>query len=268
MPLIQVNDINLYYELHGPEHADVVVLSNGIFMSTASWAFQVAAIQRHFRVLVYDCRGMWKSDHPAGPYSMEQHADDLASLLNALGISKAHIAGISYGGEISMVFAIRYPQMTRSLVVSSSVSQIDPLLNAIGQSWSGALQSRDPGTLFNVTHPFNFSEDWIRNNQAVLAASRKGYELMDFTSVSELMAAFTRLSITDQLSRITCPTLVLVGENDLLKPRKYSEIITNNIPGAELIIIPDAGHAVCLEKPGAFNSAVLGFILKHSEVVA
>jgi len=134
MPRIKVNDINLYYELQGPEEADVVVLSNGIFMSTASWGFQVAALKEHFRVLTYDCRGMWQSDHPAGPYSMELHADDLAGLLSNLGISRAHIAGISYGGEVSMTFAIKYPQMTRTLILSSVVSQIDPLLRAIGEA--------------------------------------------------------------------------------------------------------------------------------------
>ena len=98
MPFQQVNDIQMYYELHGPETADVIVLSNGIFMSTASWGYQVVELKKHFRVLVYDCRGMWQSDHPEGPYSMEQHADDLAGLLTALGIRTAHIGGISYGG--------------------------------------------------------------------------------------------------------------------------------------------------------------------------
>lgn len=267
MPLIQVNNVNLFYELNGPENADVVVLSNGIFMSTASWGYQVATLKKHFRVLTYDCRGMWQSEHPSGPYSMEEHADDLAELLKALGIQKAHIAGISYGGEISIVFAIKYAQMTRSLIISSSVSQLDPLLQAIGNSWSGALQSKDAKTLFDVTLPYNFSENWIKENTAALENSRKRYEQMDFNSVAELMAAFTRLNVTSELKTISAPTLVLVGEEDILKSRKYSEIIANEIPNAEFIIIPHAAHAVCLEKPGAFNSIMLGFLLKHCEVV-
>ena len=268
MPLINVNDVNLYYELHGPEHADVIVLSNGIFMSTASWGYQVAALKQHFRVLVYDCRGMWKSDHPAGPYSMEQHADDLAALLHALDITVAHIAGISYGGEISMTFALKYPEMVRSLIVSSSVSQIDPLLMAIGQSWAVAMQTKDAKTLFSVTLPYNFSENYIQANQELLAATGKKYEQMDFESVSELMAAFIKLELTGELKKIVAPTLVVVGEEDLLKPRKYSEIITREIPNSELLIIPHAAHAVCIEKPGEFNTAVLGFLLRHCEVVA
>lgn len=268
MPLIKVNDIDLYYELHGPENADVIVLSNGIFMSTASWAYQVAAFKQHFRVLVYDCRGMWKSDHPAGPYSMEQHADDLAELLRVLGIEKAHIAGISYGGEISMIFALKYSKMVRSLIVSSSVSQIDPLLLAIGQSWAAAIKSRDAETLFFVTLPYNFSENYIEANQAILAASARRYEQMDFESVSELMAAFIKLDITDDLKKIISPSLVIVGEEDILKSRKYSEIISQEIPNAEFVIIPHAAHAVCIEKPGEFNAAVLGFVLRNCEVVA
>ena len=111
MPRIAVNNTTLYYEFHGPQDGEVIVLSNGIMMSTASWYFQTQALSRHFRVLLYDCRGMWQSDHPEGPYSMELHADDLAGLLDTLGIEKAHIAGISYGAEVSLVFALR--QLTR-----------------------------------------------------------------------------------------------------------------------------------------------------------
>ncbi|MBA3073802.1 MAG: alpha/beta fold hydrolase [Anaerolineae bacterium] len=268
MPLIKVNNINLYYELHGPENADVIVLSNGIFMSTASWAYQVAELKKHFKVLVYDCRGMWKSDHPVGPYSMELHADDLAGLLQALKIEKAHIAGISYGGEISMVFALKYASMVRSLIVSSSVSQIDPLLMAIGESWIGALQNHNGDTLFKVTLPYNFSEGYIKENQVMITNSAKRYEQMDFKPVLELMAAFMKLDITKELKKITSPTLVIVGEEDILKSRKYSEIIAYEIPNSELVIIPHAAHAVCLEKPGEINSAVLGFVLRNCEAVS
>jgi 3-oxoadipate enol-lactonase len=268
MPLTHVNNVDLYYELHGPENADVIVLSNGIFMSTASWGFQIAALKQHFRVLVYDCRGMWQSEHPAGPYSMEQHADDLAALLQGLGIEKAHIAGISYGGEISMVFAVQHPEMTRSLIVSSSVSHIEPLLHAIGESWQNALARQDGGLVFSVTLPYNFSEQWLQANQAILPNTRARYDQLDCVSGLALMNAFMEFNFTDQLHRITAPTLVLVGEQDILKTPHYAHIIANNIPGAELVEIPDAGHAVCLEKPGAFNSAFLGFLLKHSEVVA
>ena len=268
MPYQAVNGINLYYELHGPQHADVIVLSNGIFMSTSSWGYQVASLSRHFRVLVYDCRGMWQSDHPDGPYSMDQHVEDLAGLLTALGIGKAHVGGISYGGEISMLFAIKYPERTRSLIVSSAVSQVDTLLASMGALWTGAISRNDPDALFEASLPLNFSEAWLQANSGALDATRRKYHQMDLVSAGELMRAFSEINFTDELRKITAPTLVVVGELAILKPRKYAEIIAGEIPGAELVILPDGGHAVCLEQPGVFNSVVIGFVLKNSEVVA
>lgn len=268
MPFQKVNGINLYYELHGPEQADVVVLSNGIFMSSSSWGYQVAEFKKRFRVLVYDCRGMWQSDHPQGPYSMDQHVEDLAGLLSGLGIDKAHIGGISYGGEISMLFALKYPERTRSLIVSSAVSQIDTMLATMGALWSSALRDRDADSLFETSLPLNFSEAWLQSNAGVLEATRKRYHQMDLAATEQLMLAFSEINFTNRLKEIKPPALVLVGELDILKPRKYAEIIASEIPGAELVIIPHAGHAVCMEQPAAFNSAVMGFVLKHCEVAA
>jgi 3-oxoadipate enol-lactonase len=90
---------------------------------------------------------------------------------------------------------------------------------------------------------------------------------MDLAAAERLMQAFSEINFTDQLKQISVPTLVLVGELDILKPRKYAEIIAAEITGAELVIIPHAGHAVCMEQPAAFNSAVVGFVLKHCEVI-
>ena len=90
---------------------------------------------------------------------------------------------------------------------------------------------------------------------------------MDLAAAERLMLAFSEINFTAHLKNIAVPTLVMVGELDILKPRRYAEIIAEEIPGAELVVIPHAGHAVCLEQPAAFNSALLGFVLKHSEVV-
>ena len=265
MPKIEVNGIQLYYELHGPDGADVLVLSNGILMSTASWAFQLPVLARHCRLLLYDCRGMWQSDHPPGPYSMELHADDLAALLDALGIERAHIGGISYGGEVSMAFAVKYPQRTQSLIVSSSVSQVDPLLAGMASSWISAAQAGDPDLLFRVTYPLNFSEAWIAANRPALDAARERYKTLDMDAFLELMFSFIKLDITDELHTIAAPALVIVGEDDILKPRKYAESIAREIPGAELAVVPHAGHAVSWEQPGVFNSLILGFVTKHRQ---
>jgi len=263
MPTVKANGIDIYYELHGPDGADLLVLSNGILMSTASWTYQTPVLSRHCRLLLYDCRGMWRSEHPAGPYSIEQHADDLAALLDALEIDSAHIGGISYGGELSLAFALKYPARTRSLIVSSSVSHVDPLLKGFIDTWIAATQAQDPELLFQVTYPLNFSEAWISANQATLDLARERYQTLDMDAFLELLLAFSRLNLTAQLHAISAPTLVIVGEDDLLKPRHYAEIIAGEIPGAELAVVPHAGHSVCWEQPGMFNTLVLGFMCRH-----
>ena len=264
MPKIKANGIELYYELHGPPGADALVLSNGVLMSTASWALQTPVLSKNLRLLLYDCRGMWQSDHPPGPYSMELHADDLAALLDVLLIERAHIAGISYGAELSIEFALKYPGKTRTLILSSAVSHVEPLLAGWMTSWLAAARAQDPEMLFNVTYPLNFSEAWIAANPKTLQAAKQRYQTLDCAAFLELLLSFSALNVTGRLHDIAAPTLVIVGEDDLLKPRKYAEIIAREIPGAELVIVPHAGHAVCWEQPGIFNTLLLGFVAKNS----
>ncbi len=263
MPRVQANGVELYYELDGPERADVLVLSNGILMSTASWALQRALLANEYRLLLYDCRGMWQSAHPTGPYSMELHADDLAALLDALSIERAHIGGISYGAEISMVFALKYPGRTRSLVLSSAVSHIDPLLRGWMKSWTAAARDHDAEMLFNVTYPLNFSESWIADHSDALDAALGRYHDLDFDAFVELLSSFSQLNVTEELHKIEAPTLVIVGEEDLLKPRKYAEIIAHKISKTEFVVVPHAGHAVMWEQADLFNTLVSGFLAKQ-----
>lgn len=264
MPRIEANGIEFYYELHGPEDGEVLVLSNGVLMSTASWVLQQADFSKDYRLLLYDCRGMWQSDHPPGPYTMELHAEDLAALLDALDIEAAHIAGTSYGAEISMVFALNFPERTRTLIVASAVSYLDPVLRGMTENWILAARAKDPDQLFLASYPLIFFGPWIEHNQPILKEARKRYEKLDYDAFLELLLCFSHLDITDRLNKIAAPCLVVVGEDDILKPRRYSEIIAREIPNAELIILPNAAHAMMWEQPGAINGSLLGFLARHS----
>jgi 3-oxoadipate enol-lactonase len=264
MPKIKANGIELYYELHGSEGAPVLVLSNGILMSTASWVYQVPAFSKQYRVLLYDCRGQWQSEHPKEPYSMELHADDLAALLDALGIAKAHLAGISYGAELSLTFALKYPDRARSLILSSTVSHVEPMLRNIIEMWIQAAKRKDAEMFYRVTYPFNFAESWIVVNPQLLEQARARYAALDFDAVVNLCEAFLKLNITADLQCIRTPTLLMVGEQDSLKPRHYADIIAHTMLHAEYVIVPGSGHALCWEKWQVFNSLVLGFLAKQS----
>lgn len=264
MPTLPANGTNLYYELHGPEDADVLVLNNGILMTAAnSWGFQTPVLSRRYRVLLYDCRGQGQSDHPAGPYSMEQHADDLAALLSGLGIQRAHIAGISYGGEVAQAFALQYLDRVRSLILADTVSEVGPELRLTVAGWLACARAGDPEAFFSVTVPSNFSPEFIAKNPQILEGARARYKLLDYPAVARLCEAFLRFCLTPQLGNIKAPTCVLVGEQDRLKGRPYAEILHQSIRGSELHILRDAGHASCWEAAAEFNTVLLGFLAKQ-----
>jgi len=261
---IKANNIELYYELHGPENAPVLVLNNGIIMNAAtSWAFQTQVLAKHYRLLQYDCRGQGQSDHPEAPYSMEEHADDLAALLDALGIEQAHIAGISYGGEVAQVFALNYPAKTLSLILADTVSEVGPELRIVIESWLDQARAANAESFFNVTVPWNFSARFISANPTLLEDAKKRYGLLDFPAVVRLCECFLQVNFTNRLNEIKVPTCIIVGESDLIKGPAYAEILRRNIPQAEMHILPGAGHATCWERAAEFNTIVLGFLAKQ-----
>lgn len=262
MPKIKANGIELYYELHGPETAPVLALSNGILMSTASWAFQTPAFSKHCRLLLYDCRGQGQSEHPASPYSMELHADDLAALLEAMGIERAHLGGISYGGEVAQAFAIKYPDRVRSLILADTVSEVGPELRMVVESWLAPARSANALDFFNATVPWNFSPEFIRANPALLEDAKRRYARLDFPAVVRLCECFLGMDLTARLSEIKAPTCILVGDEDLIKGSAYAEILRKGIPHAELHILRGAGHAACWERANEFNTIILGFLAK------
>lgn len=261
MPFLACRDVCLYYELEGPEGAPVLVLNNGILMNAAtSWSLQSDAFARDFRVLRYDCRGQGQSDHPEDAYSMEQHADDLAALLTALGIERAHVLGISYGGEVAQAFALAYPDRLLSLILADTVSEVGPELQLIIEGWKAAALRNDPDLFFLVSVAWNFSPEFIAARAAMLQAARASYRDLDLASVARLCDAFLDVNFTSRLSRVTAPTCVIVGQLDLLKGPGYAETIQQAIPGSQLRVLSGAGHAVCMESPAAFNATVLDFL--------
>jgi len=261
MPRVRAGEVELYYEWHGPDTAPALVLNNGILMNAAtSWVHQQRAFAERYRVLLYDCRGQGQSDHPASPYSMEQHADDLARLLDALGVGHAHVLGISYGGEVAQAFAIRHPDRVRGLVLADTVSEVGPELRLVVGSWLDVARRAEPDEFFRATVPWNFSPAFIRANAALLEDARQRYALLDYPAVVRLGECFERLHLTPDLPRILAPTCILYGDADLIKGREYAEILHRRIANSELHVIPGAGHASCWERPQVFNRLVLEFL--------
>lgn len=264
MPMVDVGGVSLYYELHGPADAPVLALNNGILMNAAaSWGHQTPALARTFRVLLHDARGQGQSDHPEGAVTMERHAEDLAALLDALGIGAAHVGGISYGGEVAQAFALAHPDRTRSLILADTVSEVGPTLRRTAEEWMARAAAGDAEGLFRATMAWNFSPEYAASHGPLLEAARERFRKLDLPAVARLCACFLKVDFTARLEGIRAPACILVGERDILKGRTYAEILHRGIRESEMHVLPGAGHVSCWERPQEFNTVVLGFLSKQ-----
>ncbi len=264
MPKLHVNHVDLHYEFHGPETGELVILNNGVFMNTGSWAFQLPDLARRHRVLTYDMRGQGQSQHPESDYSLDLHAEDLVALMDALGLPRAHMIGTSYGGELNLLMGLRHPERCRSLAIVASVSHSDPLLVAMIERWRLAARLGDGQAFFRLIYADVYSEAFLTERPDLIPMAEQRYASLDLPAAVRLIESFQRFDVTAELGRIQVPTCIVSAELDLLKPRKYGEIMHRSIPGSEFHLIPGAGHVVVVERAAEVNTILLGFLAKHA----
>ncbi|HTX74478.1 MAG TPA: alpha/beta fold hydrolase [Rectinemataceae bacterium] len=261
MEHVKVNGVELAYEIAGAA-GEVVVLLNGIAMSISHWRAFAGGLEAGRRILMSDLRGQLLSGRPAGPYSLELHAEDLAALLDRLGIEAAHIVGTSYGSEVGLVFARLYPERCRSLVVIDGASEAGPLLRAAVLAWRSAALV-DPLTFYRCIVPWTYSEGYIRDHGELLRSREAGLTGLPrdyFDAFAALCDSFLQIDETGRLAEISCPTLVLVGSEDILKPPAYARTIAAGIPGSRLEILPGLGHGAVIEDPRGTAERVGAFL--------
>jgi 3-oxoadipate enol-lactonase len=259
-----IDGVEIHYELAGA--GEPVALLNGIMMTVASWAFQRKALEPRYRLLLHDMRGQALSGKPDEDWDIERHAHDLRALLDHVGIERCHVVGTSYGGEVGLIFAAHFPERVRSLTVIASVAHVEPRLRLQTDLWAEAAL-RDPRWAFRTVAVDTFSGRYLAQNPGLLEAGevRLAENPPDFLpAFARLVRAFQKLDARPLLARIASPTLVVSAEHDSLKPCHYGREIADGIQGAELVVVPDAGHAVVLEKPDVVNTLLLGFLAKHA----
>ena len=273
MPRAAVNGVELFYEVAGGGSAagdavpgaEWIVLLNGVAMTIAHWKPVVERLPSRYRCLLHDFRGQLLSpDAPGKPgvQSLEDHVEDLRALMDAAGVAKAHVVGTSYGAEVAMLFAVTHPERTASLVSIDGVSELDQVLKAAVAAWKAAALA-DPVVFYRTTIPWNYSAGYLAANADALARREAAVAALPrswFVSFAGLCDAFLRIDLTKDLARIVCPTLVLVAENDILKGERFARIIADNVRGARLRVIPEAGHAVVVERPGEVAAAIAEFL--------
>lgn len=258
MPTVAVDGVELYYEIHGDDGAPPLVFVNGVFQDTTGWSLHVRRFADR-RCLVYDCRGQGRSAKPAGPYLMERHAADLLGLLEALRIGRADIVGLSNGGAVAMTLAAKHPDRVRRLVLVDTFAYADAALRAKLRSWELALDAGGPGLRFDVSVPWNFSRSFLEEHGRDLPLLREKALALDPDAMRALIAGSAAHDARAALPRIAAPTLVLVGEEDVLAPPWAAREIANAIPGARLRTVTGAGHAMPIERLEEFCATLRTF---------
>jgi pimeloyl-ACP methyl ester carboxylesterase len=265
MPKAMVGDIQLYYEEHG--RGEPLLLIMGLGASTLSWADQIPAFAREFRVIAFDNRGAGRSDKPAVHYSIAQFADDTAGLMDALAIDSAHVYGQSMGGFIAQELALRHPQRVTTLVLGSTSCGGRHAVAGAPENLAiiGMMNVLTPREAAEKGLPLLYSGKFIaRHHEALVERSLREAELRPPSDAfGRQVQAAIRHKTFDRLADIRCPCLVITGSDDKIMPADNSFILAQQIPHAELAVLPDAGHGYLVEKAEESNTIVLEFLRRH-----
>jgi 3-oxoadipate enol-lactonase len=268
MAKVRVNGIELNYLDVGS--GDAVLMIMGFGGDHLAWAFQVPALSGQYRVITFDNRGVGQSSVPDEPYSTPMMAEDAVGLLDALGVERAHLIGVSMGGMIAQEVALNHPGRVQSLQLHCTYARPDRYMLALMDAWR-AVRAKTT------------TEEWLRTVALWLFAPRTYAERPDFVeSVIQTglanphpftLTGFLRQGdavrghdALDRLSTLGCPTLVSVAEDDILVPPRFAREVAALVPGAELRVIEGAGHGYFWERPDVFNTMCLDFLAKHARV--
>jgi 3-oxoadipate enol-lactonase len=267
MPLVQANGIEINYEVQG--EGEPIVLIPYLAADQACYAFQVADYANHFTCYSVDLRGAGLSGKPEGEYTTELLADDVAAFMQAAGVGRAHIFGLSLGASVGTWLAAKYPERVRSLSLHSAWDKTDPFLKVIVEGWRIMATALDSVTDMVIAgiFPFCFTPE--------LYAARPEYidSLADFVRSRPMppVDAFMRQSgavlahdASGILGSIQAPTLITYGQHDIVTSTRFAAPLTEGIADTELIVFGDCAHAAIYEDVEGFNQQTLEFLQRHS----
>ena len=266
MPKVKVNDITMNYEQQGA--GEPLLLIPYLAADNACYAFQVADYAKHFTCISIDPRGAGETDKPAGTYSTLQFADDVAAFMQAIGVERAHISGLSLGAAIGMRLASKYPQKVKSLSLHSAWDKTDPYLKVVVEGWRTMAKGL-PGVadmIIQGIFPWCFTPELYAAKPdyiealAAFVRGRPAQPLDAFLRQSEAVIAHDAQS---ELSGIKAPTQITFGRHDAATSTRFADALKTGIAGSELFIFDGCAHAPIYENVAAFNERTLNFLNRH-----
>jgi pimeloyl-ACP methyl ester carboxylesterase len=266
MPKVKANGITINYEQQGT--GDPLVLIPYLAADNACYAFQVADYAKHFTCISLDPRGAGETDKPAGTYSMELFADDVAALMQALGVGRAHVSGLSLGAATGLWLAAKYPQRVRSLSLHSGWTKSDPFLKVVVQGWQSIAKALGnvQEMIIQGIFPWCFTPelyaarpDYI-DQLAAFVRSRPQQPLDSFMRQSNAVIAHDALS---HLPNIKAPTQITFGRYDTVTSTRFADAMKSGIKDSELLVFETCAHAPIYESVAEFNEKSLSFLKAH-----
>lgn len=265
MPTIEVNGISLFYEEKG-SGKETIIFSHGLLWSHRMFQAQLNFFSKNYRVIAYDHRGQGQSESK-GPFDLDTVSDDAAALIEKLSKGPVHFAGLSMGGFVGMRLAARRPELIKSLILMETSANAEPVenlpkyktLNGIVK-WLGVI----PPVANKVMH-LMFAESWLANpaNKSLIKHWKSELSSNKRSITGPVEGVIYRKGIEDELSEISSPTMIIVGDEDVATKPETSIYIQMGIANAKLHILPGAGHSSCIEKPVEVNRLISDWLLEN-----
>lgn len=243
---------------HVEGEGEAVVLLNGGMMSWFAWEPVAKGLAGEYRVMRLDFRGQLQSPLAPGqapPADLSAHATDVVTLLDQLGIERAHIVGTSFGALVGMALAAEHPDRVASLVAMTATATLSPEMlagtRALRVLAQEGIAGGDKGKILDAIVPSTYSPEWVAANRELLAVRRGQVAMLPqawFEGVDAILAVLEKADPSSYLARIRAPTTVIAGEKDVTFPLPNSEALVRGIAGARLVVVPGAPHGLVLER--------------------
>jgi 3-oxoadipate enol-lactonase len=257
---VVANGIVTHYVMEGLAGAPVMTLSHSLAASLEMWEPQVAALTARYRVLRYDTRGHGGSEVPPGAYTLDTLADDVLSLLSALGVQRTHFVGLSMGGMIGQALALKRPDVVTSLVLADTSCRMPPESGPLWEARIALAESQGTAALADGTIERWFTRPFIERAPEVVERVRMLIRTTPPQGFVGCSHAIRALDYAARLHEIRVPTLIIVGQEDQGTPVAASELMHAAIAGSKLVILPSAAHLSNVEQAERFNHVVLDFL--------
>ncbi|MBW4594892.1 MAG: alpha/beta hydrolase [Brasilonema angustatum HA4187-MV1] len=267
MPTIQINGINLFYDIKGVPDNESLLLIAGFIADISAWDAMMPSLVDRYQVIRFDNRGIGQSSAPDKPYSTKQMATDAVALLDYLGISKVHLIGHAMGGQIAQEMALTYSEKVTSLILLSCWAKGNDKFHALVETFGDLPSALNRQLYWRVLLPWMFTEEFYSTPGAIeqiLSMFEKNPFPPTSHGIYHQSRAILDSDTSERLKDIKSPTLAMVGRKDLVTPVQFSEQLAQGIPNAEFVILEQGGHAFVVESADAVATGILNFLTKQS----